>query len=69
MKLPFLQDSKWPRIRVDEERVVNPSHDAQLQDHLVDQLLMAMEKGDSPAIRDALMSLVQSILNEDQDEM
>lgn len=69
MKLPFLQESKWPRIREDEERVVNPSHDAQLQDHIVDKLMTALEKKDSAGIRDALMALVNSIINEDQDEV
>lgn len=65
MKLPFLQDSKWPVIREDEERVVNPSSDTQLQDHLVDQLMVAIEKNNHEGRRDALMALVQAILNEE----
>lgn len=71
VRLPFLtQKDQWPVMRDEpEERVVNPSHDTQLQDHLVDEIMMAMEKKDSSSLRDALMALIQNIKNEDNDEM
>lgn len=72
MKLPFLQESKWPTANEPEERVVNPSHDRQLQDHLMDELLSAMEHKNPQGKREALMALVRSILTEDpgaHDEM
>lgn len=70
MKLPFLNNSKWPRVREDEERVANPSYDTQLQDHLVDELFKAFESKNAGHIREALMALIHSIKNEDvSDEM
>lgn len=69
MKLPFLQESKWPTSREPEERVVNPSHDRQLQDHLMDEVLVALEHKDHAGLREALVALAHSIKNEDQDEM
>jgi hypothetical protein len=69
VKLPFLQESKWPSAKEPEERVVNPSHDKQLQDHLVDELLSAAEHKDYGAVNQALVAIVQSIRNEDTDEM
>lgn len=70
MKLPFLQDSKWPILRKEpEERVVNPSYDKQLQDHLVEEILSAKEKKDSSKFRESFMALIQSIKNEASGEM
>lgn len=69
MKLPFLQESKWPISKEPEERVVNPSHDTSLQDHLMDELLSALEHKDRKRLREALQALIHSIKNEDQDEM
>lgn len=70
MKLPFLQDSKWPVMREEpEERVVNPSYDKQLQDHLVDEVMSAHAKKDARAFRESLMSLIHSIKYEDSSAM
>lgn len=69
MKLPFLAESKWPSAREPEERVVNPSYDRQLQDHIMDEILIALEKRDPARMREALIALVHSIRNEDADEM
>lgn len=71
MKLPFLtQKDQWPTLKKDEEvRIVNASHDTQLQDHLVDEILMAMESKDSGQLREALMALIENIKNEDRHEM
>jgi len=68
MKLPFLQESKWPVSREPEERVVNPSHDRQLQDHLIDEILVALEKKDSSGLRDALKALIENIRSEGMDD-
>lgn len=67
MNLPFLQESKWPTAREPEERVANPSHDTQLQDHLVEEVLIAREHKNSRHLREALMALIHSIRNEDAD--
>lgn len=64
MKLPFLQESKWPTAIEPEERVVNPSSDKQLQDHLMDELLSAMEHKDSKRRREAMVALIHSIFEE-----
>lgn len=66
MKLPFLDDStsKWPISKEPEERVVNASYDAKLQDHLVDELLIALEHKDRVAAREALVAIIHSIFEE-----
>lgn len=69
MKLPFLQESKWPVSREPEERVVNPSHDEQLQDHLVEEILMAREHKDNRKFRESLMALIRCIRNEDSNAL
>lgn len=69
MKLPFLQESKWPTAREPEERVVNPSHDRQLQDHLMDEVLRAVEKKNGEHLRESLVELIRCIRSEGQGEM
>jgi len=63
-----MQHSNWPISREPEERVVNPSPDKQLQDHLVDEILVCLEKKDSPGLRDALKALIENIRNEGMDD-
>lgn len=65
--LPFLNDSKWPISKEREERVVNPSHDHQLQDHLVEEIMVAREQKDSRRMGKAVLALIRSIMNEEQD--
>lgn len=65
MKLPFLQDSKWPTSKEPMVRIVNPSHDTQLQDHLIDEVLIAAEKKDARKFREAIEALIYAIRNED----
>lgn len=69
MKLPFLQESKWPTAREPEERVVNPSHDLQLQDHLVEEFLRAHAHKDHSKMREALVALIHSFKNEDMGDL
>ena len=69
MKLPFLSHSKWPISKEPEERVVNPSHDKQLQDHLMDEVLVALEHKDAARLAEALNALIHSIQNEDLDNV
>lgn len=69
MVLPFLNKDKWPIIREDEDRVVNASYDSKLQESLVDEVFIAMEKSDHSKLREALMALVHSIQSEEHDEM
>jgi hypothetical protein len=70
VRLPFLKEKDhWPTAKDNEERVVNPSPDAQMQDHAVDQLLSALESRDPTEIRKAILDLVHSIIHEDQDDV
>lgn len=71
VKLPFLdKTSRWPTANEREERVVNPSYDKQIQDSLIDELLVAVEKKDARGMREAISALAQSIRDEDHsDEM
>lgn len=69
MKLPYLEESRWPTANETEERVVNPSYDKKLQDHLVDELLVAMEHKDVSGLREALMALVHSIREEEHESV
>lgn len=67
MKLPFLKnESKWPKIREDEDRVANPSYDTQIEDSLVDEILVALEAKDSSALRSAVLALVEHIRSTDE---
>jgi hypothetical protein len=71
MKLPFLQssESRWPMSKEPEERVVNASHDDKLQDHLVDELLMALERKNHQKLREVLVALVDSFRNEEMPDV
>lgn len=66
--LPFLDDKKWPVSREDENRVANPSYDTQIQDSLVDEMLMAIEKKDVKALRESMQALIEHLRTE-QNEM
>jgi hypothetical protein len=69
VKLPFINDKKWPVTKEDDEvRVVNPSHDTQLQDHLIDEVMSAMEASDNRKLKEAVLALIENILNEGDDE-
>lgn len=61
MKLPFLQESKWPTSKEPDEKVVNPSYETQLEDHLIDEILVALEKKEASKFREAIMALIQHI--------
>ncbi len=65
MKLPFLQNNTWPISKEPEERVVNPSYDHQLQDHLLEELMIALEHKDPKGLREAIVALVHSIRDEE----
>lgn len=64
LPLPFLEESKWPTSREPEERVVNPSYDKQLEDHLMDELLIALEHKNPSKVRESLIALIQNIYSE-----
>jgi hypothetical protein len=65
MKLPFLQKDNWPTAREPEERVVNPSYHAQIQDGLTDEILTAVEKKDHRGLWQSMRSLMRSIREEE----
>lgn len=64
MSLPFLTDSNWPISKEPEERVANPSHDTQLQDHLVDEAFVSYQKADPRRFRESMTALIQMIKSE-----
>lgn len=68
MKLPFLEESHWPTSREPGEKVVNPSYDKQIEDHLMDELLVALEKKHSGKLRESLVALIQHLKSEGNDD-
>lgn len=67
MKLPFLQETKWPTNKEPEERIANPSYDKQLQDHLMDELILALDRKDVNKFREAISALVHHIKSEEHE--
>lgn len=67
MKLPFLQESKWPTAREPGEKIVNQSYDGKIEDHLMDEVIQAIEHKDSGKLRESLVALIQHLKSEDQD--
>ncbi len=61
MKLPFLKESRWPISKEPEERVVNPSYDKQIEDHLMDEIMVAMEERHASKLRESLIALIQHL--------
>ncbi len=61
MKLPYLQESKWPISKEPTEKVVNPSYDKQIEDHLMDELMISLEKKHPAKLREALVALIQHL--------
>lgn len=61
MKLPFMQDTKWPTAKEPDERVANPSYDTQIEDHLMDEILVALEKKHVAKLRESIVALIQHI--------
>jgi hypothetical protein len=64
VKLPFLEESKWPASKESEEITVNPSYDTQIQEGLVDEMLHAFEAKDVKGFAQSLKALIQSIKDE-----
>jgi predicted house-cleaning noncanonical NTP pyrophosphatase (MazG superfamily) len=68
MKLPFLEGSKWPISREPGERTVNPSYDKQLESHLMDEIMEALEHKDASKLRESIVALIEHInSSEDSD--
>ena len=65
MMLPYLKKDKWPISKEPGEVVVNASPDVQLQDHLVENLMISLEKKDHSKIKEDLIALIHAILNEE----
>jgi hypothetical protein len=65
VKLPF-GHSTWPVLKEEkEERIVNPSYDTQLQEHLIEEIVKALEERDHKGLHEALSALIENILSED----
>jgi hypothetical protein len=61
LTLPFLKESKWPISKEPEERVVNPSYDKQIENHLIEELMIALEQKKSARLRESLIALIEHI--------
>jgi hypothetical protein len=61
VKPQFIPDSKWPISKEPEERVADPSYDKQIEDHLMDEIMMAMEEKHSSKLREALVALIEHL--------
>lgn len=70
MKLPFMQQDKWPTSKEPGEKVVNPSYDTKIEEHLMDDLLSSMKSKDVEKLRETIVALVQHIKSQEKsDEM
>lgn len=67
--MPFMPNPRWPISKEPEERVEGAGHDKQLQDHLIDELLRALEHKDMAGIKDTITALAHSFRNEEPDAM
>lgn len=68
MKLPYLEESHWPTSREPDEKVVNPSYDKQIEDHLLEEILIAIEKKQSSKLRESLVALIQHLQSEGSED-
>ena len=68
MKLPFLKNSKLPRVgKPQDEKTINASLEEKLQDHLFDELTAAKDQKDVTRFREAIEALVLSCFEEETD--
>jgi len=58
MKLPYLAESNWPISKESEEKIANPSYERQIEDHLIDEILVALEKKDTSRLKEAFEALI-----------
>lgn len=61
MELPFLKDSKWPISKEPGEKIVNPSYDTQVEEHLMDELMQAIETKNPSKLRESLVALIDHL--------
>jgi hypothetical protein len=65
-QLPYLDKSTWPSNKEGKEVTVNPSYHTQLQEHLVNELIEALEKKDQSSIIEALYALAETLREEEE---
>lgn len=63
--LPYLENHKWPVIQETDERIVGTSAEREIQEHLLSELLSCYEAKDAQGLKDAMLSLIRSILSEE----
>lgn len=61
LTLPFLKHSKWPISKEPEERVADPGYETQIEDHLIDEIMLAIEQKHSAKLRESLMGLIEHL--------
>jgi hypothetical protein len=66
MTLPFIEDSKWPISKEAEERVANPGYDTQIEEHLMDELMKALEHKDIGNLRESIVALIEHLKSSEE---
>lgn len=67
MKLPFLKNSRWPRVaKPMEEKLVNGSPGEQLEEHCAGELMDAVSAKDVKAFRAAITALVMNCFEDEE---
>lgn len=67
MKLPFLKNSKWPRIAAPrEEKLINGSESDHLEDHCIGEMWSAIEAKDVKGLRSAMEALVLNMFDDEE---
>lgn len=68
MQLPFLKESKWPRIaKPMDEKLMNASFEDKLEEHCIGELMEAVEAKDHARFRSAIEALVLNLFEEATD--
>lgn len=68
MKLPFLKNHSWPRIgKPQDEKLVNASPDELVEQHLMGELMDAVERKDVGSFRKTMEALIMNMFDWDGD--
>jgi hypothetical protein len=65
MKLPFLKNSKWPRVAPPmDEKAYGFDPDEEITEHCIQELMRAATDRDVPAFRAAIQALVLQMFDD-----
>lgn len=69
MMLPFLKESKWPRVaKPMDQKTVNGSLEDKIEEHCMDELMEACGAKDVRRFRSSLEALVLNMFEEATDD-